>query len=558
MIHSPVGISQRPYPFPVSQAVMSVDVTRMSNPFVAFTKPSVLTRLNRDAYVIGNFQRKGTTTCSVRNNQPSSLYELLGLPQEGDPTKYTHSQIRKAYLQKAKQEHPDVNISTDLEGQGASSDSFAAIARAWRILSDPKLRKVYDDAGEPGLSAVESMAHRSEQISKSFADVIGDELDFLSDTGQLVGTLLSPSSTSADDTDRPPERGDACPRSVSEAIWNLRNSSDDSVRYYTLWWVYRFKVKEALPQLIEILRTAPCTKSGVYPLRRRAALALGVIASPPTETSTDVVDALSDALELDDYFLRYRAAEAVANIAYRAMDSLRQSDGNGTSGPVKFPSRVVNVLLDMLRRGSAAMEQRREASSGFSNQESLFDFDNLEPEVRKKLEHLFKKRRENEQMRMRTTMTPQLGVSAVGSGGDEEPHEWVIKAISAIATVNLREDTALVCRVQHGIEPFVSHDVPLVRYAACKALYALTGETHYVARITDALNFGIEHHYSQRVLIRDLGDLGYWQGARAIAECPMVENSFKILALKNMLTKLDYDAARPEVREVLGHMDSLL
>lgn len=517
-----------------------------------YTRERILSK-RRTRYVI-----RPLFSCCLPGKDTTSLYDLLGLPNVKDPSTYTQTQIRQAYLRKAKDEHPDANISTELRNDDGDSDSFSAIARAWRILSDPKLRKIYDDTGDPGLEAVESMRKRSDQLTKTFGDVLGDELDFLSDSGQLVGTLLSPSASASDDIDRPPERDDACPRSVSEAIWNLRNSSDDSVKYYTLWWIYRFKVSEALPELIELIETAPCTDSGAYPLRRRAALAVGVIAPPPTKFSTHAIDALTGVLELDDYFLRYRAAEAIANIAYRAMDLMRQDGEKTVLSEYKFPSRVIDVLVNMLERGSAAMERRNAASSGFAYQESLFDLDELEPDVRKRLEAVFQKRRENEQRKMRTTMTPQLGVNAAGSAGDEEPYEWVIKAVSAVAALSLGVDEVSDHRAVKAIEPFVSHDVPLVRYAACKALYLLTGESRFVTKIVAALQFGVEHHYSQRVLIRDLGDLGYWEGARAVAECPMVENSFKILGLKNMLSKLNYDAARPEVREVLAHMDSLL
>lgn len=522
--------------------------------------PQLLRHPTRRRTVCGRGRRATSSrfSCLLPERPKFSLYDVLGLPETNDPSIFTQSQIRKAYLQKAKEEHPDVNVPTEPSDEILTSGSFSTIARAWRILSDPELRKIYDEAGDPGLDAVESMRKRSDQLAKTFGDVLGDELDFLSDTGQLVGTLLSPSKPAADDTDRPPERHDVCPRSVSEAIWNLRNSNDDSVKYYTLWWIYRFKVREVLPELVDILRIAPCTESSAHPLRRRAALAVGVIAPPPTESSTDTIDALTDVLELDDYFLRYRAAEAIANIGYRGIDLTLQKHEKGTRSKFKFPSRVADILIGMLERGSAAMERRSAASSGFEYQESLFDLDELDPEVRDRLEKVFHKRRENEQRKIRTTMTPQLGVNAAGSAGDEDPYEWVIKAVSAVAALHSDEDKVLESRVINAIQPFVSHDVPLVRYAACKALYLLTGESKFVTKIIDALQFGVEHHYSQRVLIRDLGDLGYWQGARAVAECPMVENSFKILGLKNMLTKLDYDSTRPEVREVLAHMDSLL
>uniref|UniRef100_A0AC35GUT0 J domain-containing protein n=1 Tax=Panagrolaimus sp. PS1159 TaxID=55785 RepID=A0AC35GUT0_9BILA len=61
----------------------------------------------------------------------NALYELLGVP-----TTATQNEIKKAYRQKALQLHPDKNI--DVLGQ---------INRAYKILSDPTKRKIYDQYG---------------------------------------------------------------------------------------------------------------------------------------------------------------------------------------------------------------------------------------------------------------------------------------------------------------------------------------------------------------------------------------------------------------------------
>lgn len=502
--------------------------------------------------------------------QPSivqSLYQILAIPATPDPKTLSVSQIRLAYLQQAKKSHPDTNPDE-------LSPDFDQIAYAWSVLSDLALRKVYDMAGYPGLNAVKSIEQRADQIQNRFAHMSGDQLDYLSDTGELVGTLLTPASDAVDSAqlegEVPPDAKDACPRSIDEALYNLEHHEDHSVVYYTLWWIYRFKVCQAEPTLVRVLRTSRATTStGGFSLRRRAALALGAIAAPPTMDSSATLLALEDALHTDDYFLRYRAAEAVANIAYRVADLHMKGDVDLRS--VVFPPTLTSTLLRMLQHGRDSMREREQSKSGFSNQESLFNLDAMEPDVREKLEAVFQQRRENEDRRRRTTMTPQLGVDRVGTEEDDEPYEWIIKAVSAIASLSTMQNPSTsspepddpISQAQRAdmletINAFTSSGVPLVRYAAQKALFSLTGKEEHADDLIRALSYGVEHHYSQRVLIRDLGDLGFWQGAKAVAQCPMVENSFKILALKNMLAKLAYDAKRSEVQQVLQHMDSLL
>lgn len=479
-----------------------------------------------------------TPTAGPSASHDSSLYEVLGI-HHPHPKSLAAAEIRRAYLSLAKTAHPDTAES--------SGNDFDAIAGAYAVLSDPQLRKVYDSSGKEGLAAVKSISQRTDDIRKRYASLSGEQLDYLSDTGQLVGGLLS-ASEMADDSFDPSDidHDDACPRSVDEAIWNIQNHEDRSVRYYGLWWIYKFKVVEAEAALVNVLRTSyDQTSLGGFGLRRRAALALGAVASIPTKVNTDAVLALSDSLRSTDYFLRYRAAEALANVAQR---STLQSEVLPS-----FPDTVVHQLKLILNRGQKYLENKEQAKTGYSQQESLFDLEKFDPEVRARLEKIFTDRRQNEQRSRRTTMTPQLGVDEVGSDSDE-PYEWVLKAVSAICSQRSLQDKVLV----ETIETYTNNPVPLVRYAAHKALYALTRESYHAEQIVKALDYGVEHHYSQRVLIRDLGDVGYSQGAAAVSSCPMVENSFKILALKNMLAKQKYDPEKPDVQNVLEHMDSLL
>ena len=69
-------------------------------------------------------------------NQKKDLYKVLGVQRGADgPT------IKKAYLQKAKKLHPDVNPSPK------AADEFAEVKQAHDVLSDPQKRSVYDMTG---------------------------------------------------------------------------------------------------------------------------------------------------------------------------------------------------------------------------------------------------------------------------------------------------------------------------------------------------------------------------------------------------------------------------
>ncbi|CAN8063004.1 unnamed protein product [Agarophyton chilense] len=504
---------------------------------IAFTLPIALPKTSPSLF--RGARNRSSVRATLSSNSKPCLYSVLGL-DHNNSSSITTSHIRRAYLGLAKKTHPDtVQNQTSLL-------SFEHISKAYTILSDTELRSVYDQSGHEGLAAITSIQQRAEHIRHKFSSMSGEQLDFLSDAGELVGGLLSSSSEHDAFDPSSVTHDDACPRSVEEAIWNIQFHPDPSVRYYGLWWIYKFKVTAAEAALVNVLQTSnDQTSLGGYGIRRRAALALGVVASAPTETNQAAVVALSDALRSPDYFLRYRAAEAISNIAQRCA-LLRVH--------FSFPQSVTYQLKRLLAKGQKDSILKEESKSGFKQQESLFDLENLEPALREKLEMIFRERRENEMRSRRTTMTPQLGVEAVGSSSDE-PYEWLLKAASAICAnqVSHLDDQLL-----DMIESYTSNSIPLVRYAAYKALFAITGAEEHAQQIVRALEYGVEHHYSQRVLIRDLGDLGYSRGAEAVALCPMVENSFKILALKNMLAKQKHDPSTEEVRDVLYYMDSLL
>lgn len=67
-------------------------------------------------------------------------YEILGVEKNA-----SKDEIKKAFRQKARQYHPDVNKAPD------AADKFKEIGKAYETLSDDNKREIYDKYGEDGL-----------------------------------------------------------------------------------------------------------------------------------------------------------------------------------------------------------------------------------------------------------------------------------------------------------------------------------------------------------------------------------------------------------------------
>jgi len=463
---------------------------------------------------------------------------------------------------------------------------MADVAAAYAVLSDADTRAVYDTAGADGVAAVRSMAARAAAVADGGGAAGGAELDYLSEAGDLGAAFFLSAAPDGDggdggdggavDGDGAP--ADACPRSVDEAIATIGDAGVPAAdRYYALWWVYRFKVGAAA----DAVRGVLVNPAAPDRLRRRAALALGAMAPPAAPTWA----ALTACLASPDYFLRYRAAEALAGVASRALGrgappasasaSVSASAAAAPPPPAldeasaAAAGAAADAVAAALVAAAAVQTRVAAAASGYGRQESLFDLDALDGEVRARLEAVFAARRAGEARARRTTMTPDLDAAAVGGGREDEPVEWLLKAYGHLAAGGVggggggaaaaaSADGGATADVTAAMRTLAGSATPLVKYAACKALYQVTGEGAWLDPLVDGLGYGVEHHYSQRVLVRDLGEVGAVSAAGAIAGCGMVEASFKILALRALGGGRGWDVADEGVRDVLRYMDGLL
>jgi curved DNA-binding protein CbpA len=70
---------------------------------------------------------------------PKDYYEVLGVPRTA-----TDTEIKRAFRQRARELHPDVNTSPDATRQ------FQRVNEAYQVLGDPSRRSTYDRTGSTG------------------------------------------------------------------------------------------------------------------------------------------------------------------------------------------------------------------------------------------------------------------------------------------------------------------------------------------------------------------------------------------------------------------------
>ena len=105
------------------------------------------------------------------------------------------------------------------------------------------------------------------------------------------------------------------------------------------------------------------------------------------------------------------------------------------------------------------------------------------------------------------------------------------------------------------IRPFVEHERPLIRSAACRALLQLTAEPHWGEQLVALL----QHPQLQvrRAALMDLGAAG-WRPALEPIAATLAENSLKLIALRGLVEQPGATARDPGTVAVLDAMDALL
>ncbi len=130
----------------------------------------------------------------------------------------------------------------------------------------------------------------------------------------------------------------------------------------------------------------------------------------------------------------------------------------------------------------------------------------------------------------------------------QEPCEALLEALGSLG-----QATPTVLAV---IEPFVAHERPLIRSAACRALLQLTGDHRWGEQLVELL----DHPQLQvrRAALMDLGAAG-WRPALEPIRCTLAENSLKLIALRGLAENLQPPAmSDPATTAVLAVMDDLL
>jgi phycocyanobilin lyase alpha subunit len=139
------------------------------------------------------------------------------------------------------------------------------------------------------------------------------------------------------------------------------------------------------------------------------------------------------------------------------------------------------------------------------------------------------------------------GAQEPGTPRLQEPCDALLEALGQIGVAD-----AAVLAV---IRPFVGHERPLIRSAACRALLQLTGEAHWGEQLVALL----QHQQLQvrRAALMDLGAAG-WRPALEPIATTLAENSLKLIALRGLAEHPGASARDAGTVAVLDAMDALL
>ena len=116
------------------------------------------------------------------------------------------------------------------------------------------------------------------------------------------------------------------------------------------------------------------------------------------------------------------------------------------------------------------------------------------------------------------------GAMQPGTPRLQEPCEALLEALGEIGVAE--------AEVLAVIHPFVEHERPLIRSAACRALLQLTSEPHWGQQLVALL----QHQQLQvrRAALMDLGAAG-WRPALEPIAATLAENSLKLIALRGLV-----------------------
>lgn len=96
---------------------------------------------------------------------PKNYYEVLGVSRTA-----SQEEIKKTYRRMARQYHPDLN-----PGDKAAEAKFKDVVEAYETLSNPELRKEYDEKGR-SKTAEKPSQKKSEASSDVFTQDIYDQM----------------------------------------------------------------------------------------------------------------------------------------------------------------------------------------------------------------------------------------------------------------------------------------------------------------------------------------------------------------------------------------------
>jgi DnaJ-domain-containing protein 1 len=113
-----------------------------------------------------------------------SHYEVLGVPRNAGA-----DTVRQAYLDRARQLHPDRYIDAGPAQRSAAERSMQEVNEAWRVLSDPGRRRRYDAELNPVLTARARWATDDDRFVSRPDGTVPEHVEQLEPTERVIRSL---------------------------------------------------------------------------------------------------------------------------------------------------------------------------------------------------------------------------------------------------------------------------------------------------------------------------------------------------------------------------------